>query len=119
MCTCQTILTTAIAVTADNLVLTIPAMTFNNCEKYVVRIAQDIPTTATNLLNVVIQIGTDTTLYPIVRKCGHYLYANQVRTRRNYCLLTAADTQQFVLVNGFICGCNPGSVTTIPAPTTT
>ena len=119
MCTCNTILTTAVTVTATNLILAIPAMPFNNCEKYVIRIAQDIPATATRLLNVAIQIGTDTTLYPITRKCGHYLYADQIKTRRNYCLLTAADTQRFVLINGYVYGCNPGSVPTIPTPTTT
>ena len=81
-----------------------------------IRIAQDIPATATNLMNVAIQIGTTATLYPIVRKCGHYLYANQVRTRRNYLLLVAGDTQRFVLVNGFICASNCGTIATIPAP---
>lgn len=118
MCICKSILTTSVTVTDTNLVLAIPTMTFNNCEKYVIRIAQDIPATATNLQNVAIQIGADATLYPIVRKCGHYLYANQVRTRRNYCLLATADTQRFVLINGFVCGCNKGSIPTIPAPET-
>ena len=112
----KTILTTAVAVSGTNLVLTIPETTFNNCQSYCIRIAQDIPATATNLMNVAIQIGATATLYPIVRKCGHYLYANQVRTRRNYLLLAAGDTQRFVLVNGFICASNCGTVTTIPAP---
>ena len=67
-------------------------------------------------MNVAIQIGTATTLYPIVRKCGHYLYANQVRTRKNYLLLVAGDTQRFVLVNGLICASNCGTIATIPAP---
>ena len=114
----KTILTTAVAVSGTNLVLTIPETTFNNCQSYCIRIAQDIPATATNLMNVAIQIGTATTLYPIVRKCGHYLYANQVRTRRNYLLLVAADTQRFVLINGLICASNCGTITTIPAPAT-
>ena len=98
----KTILTTAVAVSGTNLVLTLPEMTFNNCQQYCIRIAQDIPATAT--------------LYPIVRKCGHYLYANQVRTRRNYLLLIAGDTQRFVLINGFICAFNCGTIATIPAP---
>ena len=112
----KTILTTAVAVSETNLVLTIPETTFNNCQSYCIRIAQDIPATATNLMNVAIQIGTATTLYPIVRKCGHYLYANQVRTRKNYLLLVAGDTQRFVLVNGLICASNCGTIATIPAP---
>lgn len=110
--------TTAVAVSGTNLVLTVPEMTFNNCETYVIRIAQDIPATATNLMNVAIQIGTTTTLYPIVRKCGHYLYANQVRKCRNYVLIAAGDTQRFALVGGYICGQNCGTIATIPAPAT-
>ena len=64
----KTILTTAVAVSGTNLVLTLPEMTFNNCQHYCIRIAQDIPATATNLMNVAIQNGATTTLYPIVRK---------------------------------------------------
>ena len=86
-CNCRTILTTAVAVSGSNLVLTIPAGTYENCVRYCIRIAQDIPSTATNLMPVVIKIGTGATLYNVNRKCGHHLYANQVRTRRNYSLL--------------------------------
>ena len=65
---CKEILTTAVAVVDNTLVLTVPQATFANCCQYVIRIAQDIPATATNLMPVVIQIGTDTTQYPLVRK---------------------------------------------------
>lgn len=115
---CKEILTTAVAVTADTLVLTLPQMTFQNCCQYVVRIAQDIPTTATNLMPVVIQIGTGTTQYPFVKKCGHNVYANQLRTRRRYTVLTAADTARFVLCAGQLCGQNCGTVASLPVPTT-
>ena len=54
-CNCRTILTTDVAVTGNNLVLTIPEGTYVNCENYVIRVAQDIPSTATNLMPVVIQ----------------------------------------------------------------
>lgn len=113
-CNCNIISTTAVAVSGTNLVLTVPDMTFENCKRYTIRIAQAIPATATNLMNVVIQIGAGTDLYPIIRKCGHYLYANQVRANRNYTVLTAADTSMFVLTCGMVCGCNMGSETTIP-----
>lgn len=118
MCNCSTILTTAVAVDDSELVLTIPDGTYQNCRRYVIRIAQDIPSTATNLMPVMIQIGSGTTLYHVIRECGHYLYANQVRTRRNYVLLVAADSEQFVLTNGFICAANCGTSTGIPAETT-
>lgn len=114
-CNCRTILTTAVAVVGTNLVLTIPTTSFENCRDYVIRIAQDIPATATNLMPVVIQIGAAAPLYNIVRRCGHNLYANQVRTRCNYRLKTAADVQRFVLICGNLkCG-NCGTATTIPA----
>lgn len=116
-CNCRTILTTAVAVSGDNLVITIPEGTYANCENYVIRIAQDIPSTATNLMPVVIKIGTGATLYNVNRKCGHHLYANQVRTRRNYSLLVAADSATFVLECGYICTCNCGTVASLPAPT--
>lgn len=116
---CKEILTTSVAVVADTLVLTVPQATFQNCCQYVVRIAQDIPATATNLMPVVIQIGTDTTQYPLVRKCGHNVYANQVKTRCRYVVSVAADTARFVLCNGFLRIENCGTVVSIPAPTTT
>ena len=116
---CKEILTTAVAVTADTLVLTLPQMTFQNCCQYVIRIAQGIPATATNLMPVVIQIGTDTTQYPLVRKCGHNVYANQVKTRCRYVVSVAADTARFVLCNGFLRIENCGAVVGIPVPVTT
>lgn len=118
-CNCRTILTTDVAVTGDNLVLTIPEGTYVNCENYVIRVAQDIPSTATNLMPVVIQIGTAATQYPVLRKCGHHLYANQIRTRRNYILKVAADTSSFVLICGYICAYNCGAVASLPVPVTT
>lgn len=116
MTCCKEILTTAVAVTGGNLILTLPASTFTNGCQYVIRIAQDIPATATNLMPVVFQIGTATTQYPFVKKCGHNVYANQVRTRRRYTILTAADTARFVLCEGQLCGHNCGAVTQLPVP---
>ena len=115
MCTCKPIKTTAVAVSGTNLVLTIPSMTFNNCEKYIICVAQAIPDTATNLMSVAIQIGDGTTLYPMVRRCGHYVYANQIKANQTYCLLVAADTQRFVVVGGNIICTNCGTATTLPA----
>lgn len=117
MC-CKDILTTSVSVVANTLVLTVPASTFVNCQQYTIRLAQDIPATATNLMPVVIQIGTGTTQYPFVKKCGHNVYANQLRTRRRYTVLTAADTARFVLCAGQLCGQNCGAVASLPVPTT-
>lgn len=116
---CKEILTTAVAVVDDTLVLTLPQATFQNCCQYVIRIAQAIPATATNLMPVVIQIGTDTTQYPLVRKCGHNVYANQVKPRCRYAVKVAADTARFVLWDGFLRVENCGAIVSIPAPETT
>ncbi|MBQ8809510.1 MAG: hypothetical protein IJZ69_04175 [Bacteroidales bacterium] len=113
---CKEILTTAVAVVGDVLVLTLPAGTFRNCCLYPIRIAQAIPATATNLMPVVIQIGTDATQYSVVRKSGHNVYANQLKPRRVYLLKVAADTARFVLWDGLLCAENCGAVVSIPAP---
>lgn len=113
---CKEILTTSVAVADDALVLTLPQTTFQNCCQYVIRIAQNIPATATNLMPVVIQIGTDTTQYPLVRKCGHNVYANQVKTRCRYVVKVAADTARFILRYGFLRVENCGAMVSIPAP---
>lgn len=117
-CNCRTILTTAVAVVGNNLVLTIPAGQYDNCEVYHIRIAQSIPSTVTNLMPVVIEIGTSSTQYPVIRRCGHHLYANQVRTRRHYELKVAADTGLFVVVSSNLCTRNCGTITHIPVTTT-
>lgn len=110
---CNTVLTTAVAVSGGNLVLTIPTGTYNNCSNMVLRLAQDIPLNATNLMPVVIQIGAGTTLYPVRQKFGHNLYATQIKTRRNYMLHVAADSSTFVLIHGFLNNCNCGAVASL------
>ena len=77
------------------------------------RLAQDIPLNATNLMPVVIQIGAGTTLYPVRQKSGHNLYATQIRTRRNYMLHVAADAGAFTLIHGCLNNCNCGAVASL------
>ena len=110
MCNGNAVLTTAVAVSGGNLVLTIPAGTYNNCSNMMLRLAQDIPLNATNLMPVVIQIGAGTTLYPVRQKSGHNLYATQIRTRRNYILHVAADAGAFTQIHGCLNNCNCGAV---------
>lgn len=121
MCTCNNnpfqVLTTAVAVSGSNLVLTIPDGTYLNCRNYLLRLAQDMPSTATNLMSVVIQIGTGTTLYPLRQKSGHNVYATQLKTRRNYVVHVAADSGEFVAIRGWFNNCNCGTVTSLPVAT--
>lgn len=104
--------------TQQQFIKAIPAGQYDNCEVYRIRIAQSIPSTVTNLMPVVIEIGTSSTQYPVIRRCGHHLYANQVRTRRHYELKVAADTGLFVVVSSNLCTRNCGTVTHIPVTTT-
>lgn len=117
-CNCGILLTTNVEVLGNNLVLTIPDQTYINCKNYTVRIAQSIPTAATGTMPVAIKIGEDgSTLYNIVRRCGHYLYSDQIRSRRNYTLRVAADTLTFSLSNGYISACNCGPNAVMPVAT--
>ena len=59
----------SVTVTDTALVVNLPDQTYSNCQKLCLLIAQDVPTTATRGLPVVITLGTNTTQYPIVR-CG-------------------------------------------------
>jgi hypothetical protein len=53
------------------LVVNIPDRSYNNCQKLCLLIAQEIPTTATRGMPVVITIGTNATQYPLVRCNGN------------------------------------------------
>ena len=45
------------------LIINIPQQAYNNCEKYCIVVAQNIPETTTIAAPVVITIGTNTTTY--------------------------------------------------------
>lgn len=95
--TCKNfVLSTAVTLSGTNLVVTIPQNNYaNNCE-VCIAIAQPIPTGASATNPVVIQIGTATTQYPLITRCGHDVYADQVCTRKIYCTRVATDTATFV-----------------------
>lgn len=59
-----------VTVTATALVINIPERTYDNCEKFCLLVAQEVPATATRGLPVVVTIGTDTTQYPLVNCKG-------------------------------------------------
>lgn len=78
------IISTAVAFTGGNLVVTIPAGNYVDGEKYCIVIAQAIPQTATINAPVVIQIGTGTQQYPLTDRCCRPVTACGVRTRTRY-----------------------------------
>lgn len=61
----------SVTVVGTALVVNIPDRSYNNCQKLCLLIAQEIPTTATRGMPVVITIGTDATQYPLVRCNGN------------------------------------------------
>ena len=99
------IISTAVAFTDGNLVITIPAGSYNDREKYCVVIAQRIPDTTTINAPVVIQIGTGPVLYPVTKRNCTQLTASGVRTRTRYSMRvhTSVDTGTFRLLGDVCC----------------
>lgn len=102
------IISTAVAFTGGNLVVTIPAGGYQNNTKYCIVIAQAIPTTTTINAPVVIQIGTGTQLYPLVKRNCRPVTACGVRTRTRYsvCVETTATSGIFKMLGAPCCAPN-------------
>lgn len=108
--------TTSVFLTgAGQLVLQLPNDVYFNCTNYVIRIAQALPSGITANNPVAIQIGSGAVLYDVIRRCGHYLYANQISANRNYVLKVAGDSGVFVVMCGQPLRYNPGTVGSLPA----
>lgn len=67
-----------------NVVVNIPAGSYNNGCVYCLVIAQNIPTTATIAAPVVVTIGDGTELYPLTNSCCAPVTACGIRTRTKY-----------------------------------
>lgn len=118
------IISTAVAVSGTNLVVTIPDGSYYNDEKYCIVIAQTIPAAATVNMPVVIQIGTGTQLYPLINCDCVQLTACQLHTRTKYAtrVLTNSTGGTFRIL-GNVCGCCINQLSSIngtaPATVTT
>lgn len=91
--------TTAVTVSGTNLVLTIPSNNYRNDSNVCICVAQALPSGVTSALTVVVQIGTNQTLYPLRTACGHNVYGDQIFSRRMYCTKVATDSGTFVIRN--------------------
>lgn len=60
----------SVTVVGTSLVINVPDANYDNCERLCLAVLQEIPTTATRGMPVVITIGTDATQYPLIRCCG-------------------------------------------------
>ncbi len=100
------IISTAVAFTGGNLVITIPAGSYNNNAKYCIVVAQAIPATATINAPVVIQIGTGAQLYPVTRCDCAPLTVCGIKTRRRYSMrVETTPTSGIFRLLGKTCGC--------------
>ena len=78
------ILSQAVTFTGGNLVVNLPAGSYENGRKYCIVIAQAIPAATTINAPVVVTIGTGTELYPLTNRCCAQVTACGIRTRTRY-----------------------------------
>lgn len=102
------IISTAVTFTAPNLIITIPAGSYEDGEKYCIVIAQTIPAETTITAPVFIQIGDGTELYPLDRCDCSQATACNIRTRTRYStrVVTDANTGTFRLMGRTCCAPN-------------
>ena len=125
------IISQSVTFTSDNLVINIPAGSYNDGEKYCIVVAQSIPTTTTINAPVVITIGTGTVQYPLTRKNCTPVTACGIRTRTRYsvCVATNSTGGSFKMIGNPCCsptnnlssinGTDPTTVTTPTVQTST
>ena len=78
------VISTAVAFTGGNLIITIPEGSYADGNKYCIVIAQSIPATTTINAPVFIQIGAGTALYPLNKCDCTQATACSMRTRTKY-----------------------------------
>ena len=98
------------AVTFDgtNLVINLPAGSYNDGCKYCIVVAQAIPAATTINAPVVITIGAGTVFYPLTNRCCAQVTACAIRTRTRYstCVSTNATGGSFKLLGKPCCSPN-------------
>lgn len=98
------------AVTFDgtNLIINLPAGSYNDGCKYCIVVAQAIPAATTINAPVVITIGTGTEQYPLTNRCCAQVTACAIRTRTRYstCVSTSATGGSFKLLGKPCCSPN-------------
>ncbi len=102
------VLSESVAFTDGNLVITIPAGSYNDGENYCIVVAQAIPETTTINAPVVIQVGDGPVLYPLTKTNCAQATACSIRTRTKYKtrVVTSADTGTFRLLGNLPCAPN-------------
>ena len=108
------IISQTVTFTAPNLIINLPAGSYQNCERYCVVVAQAIPDATTINAPVFITIGDGTELYPLNQCNGVQATASGTRTRTRYAtkVTTTATGGAFRLL-GKICCYPTDSLTSI------
>lgn len=86
------IISQSVTFTGGNLVINIPAGSYNNGCKYCIVVAQAIPDTATINAPVVITIGAGTVQYPLTRCDCSQVTVCGIRTRTRYSTVVSTNT---------------------------
>lgn len=99
------IISQAVTFTAPNLIINLPARTYQNCERYCIVVAQAIPEATTINAPVFITIGDGAALYPLNRCNGVQATASGIRTRTRYAtkVTTTATGGAFRLLGKICC----------------
>lgn len=115
------VISQSVEFTGGNLVVNIPAGSYENGKKYCLVIAQAIPATTTINAPVVVTIGEGTEQYPLTNRCCAQVTACGIRTRTRYSTMvsTSATGGTFRLL-GSTCPCPANNLEAIngTAPTT-
>lgn len=90
---------------AEGIIISLPAGSYLDGEKYCIVIAQAIPTVATISAPVSFSIGTGAGRYPLIDKCCHAVTACGIRTRTKYStrVVTSATGGSFKLLGNPSC----------------
>lgn len=99
------IISTGVAFSGGNLVISIPAGSYANGEKYCIVVAQAIPGNTTINAPVMVRIGTGAALYPVTKRNCTQLTAASLRTRTKYSgqVVTTATGGSFRLLGQPCC----------------
>lgn len=99
------IISQAVTFTAPNLIINLPAGSYQNCERYCIVVAQAIPDATTINAPVFITIGDGTELYPLNQCNGVQATAGGIRTRTRYAtkVTTTATGGAFRLLGKICC----------------
>lgn len=78
------VISQSVTFTDGNLIINIPAGSYDDCQKVCLVVAQAIPAATTINAPVVITIGTGTEQYPLTNRCCDQVTACSIRTRTRY-----------------------------------